>query len=79
MTETIRAGLEWVTQQLIEAEATAFIGGAATNAPRPRHAAQRPSALLATGDGGAAAPCFRIDARHSRTSTTITIVRNPMT
>ena len=28
MTDTIRASLEWVLQQLIEAEATAFIGAA---------------------------------------------------
>ena len=44
VTDTVRSSLEWILQQLIEAEATAFIG-AARHGSRDRRANARPSSI----------------------------------
>ena len=52
MTDTIRTSLEWILQQLIEAEATAVIGAGPNERTETRHdAAQRASspAVVDTG------------------------------
>ena len=53
MTDTIRTSLEWILQQLIEAEATAVIGAAPHERTRPA----RPSA---TGTAPSSSPPRRV-------------------